>query len=110
MMATMRAAIACLGAATIAVCASALAQSKPPPAAADIAAGRTLSERDCVGCHLQRFGSPEAIYMRSERKVTSLDALRAQVARCNTELSTQYFPVEEEQITAYLNATYYRLP
>lgn len=78
------------------------------PSAADIAAGRTLSERDCVACHVQKFGTPEAIYVRPDRKVTSLAALRVQVARCNTELATQYFPDEEEQVTAYLNATHYR--
>lgn len=82
--------------------------AQAPPAAADIAAGRALSDRDCVACHRQKFGAPEAIYTRTDRKVTSLAALRLQVARCNTELATQYFPDEEEQVTAYLNATHYR--
>ncbi len=82
--------------------------AQTPPASADIVAGRALSDRDCVACHRQKFGTPEAIYMRPDRKVTSLAALRLQVARCNTELSTQYFPDEEEQVTAYLDATYYR--
>lgn len=82
--------------------------AQAPPAAADIAAGRALSDRDCVACHRQKFGAPESIYTRTDRKVTSLAALRLQVARCNTELATQYFPDEEEQVTAYLNATHYR--
>lgn len=78
------------------------------PTAADIAAGRALSDRDCVACHQQKFGAPDAIYVRPDRKVASLAALRLQVARCNTELATQYFPDEEEQVTAFLNAAYYR--
>ncbi|MEP7329400.1 MAG: cytochrome c, partial [Betaproteobacteria bacterium] len=88
-------------------CAVAVAQA---PSAADINAGRTLSDRDCVACHHQKFSPPEAIYLRPDRKVHTLAALRAQVARCNVELATQYFPEEEEHIVAYLNATWYHLP
>jgi len=95
--------VTCAGLPTIGV-----ASAPTPPAAADIAAGRVLSDRDCVACHRQKFGTPDAIYVRPDRKVSSLAALRRQVARCNTELSTQYFPDEEEQVTAYLNATHYR--
>ncbi|MEO6566302.1 MAG: cytochrome c [Casimicrobiaceae bacterium] len=84
------------------------ASAETSPTATDIAAGRALSDRDCVACHRQKFGTPEAIYLRPDRKVKSLAALRLQVARCNVELATQYFPDEEEQVTAYLNATHYR--
>lgn len=77
---------------------------------ANVAAGRALSDRDCIGCHQQKFGSPEAIYLRADRRVNSLAQLKAQVARCNAELPTQYFPEEEEQLVDYLNATFYRLP
>jgi hypothetical protein len=34
--------------------------------------------------------------------------LLAQVSYCNAELSTGYFPEEEEHIAAYLNKQYYR--
>ncbi len=77
---------------------------------ANVAAGRLLSDRDCVACHRQKFGTPEAIYLRSDRRVNSLAQLKAQVARCNAELPTQYFPEEEEQLVDYLNATFYRFP
>ena len=77
---------------------------------ANVAAGRALSDRDCVACHQQKYGSPEAIYLRPDRRVNSLAQLKAQVARCNAELPTQYFPEEEEQLVDYLNATFYRLP
>ncbi len=102
-MASIVAVATCVGLATIGA-----ASAPTPPTAADIAAGRALSDRDCVACHRQKFGTPDAIYVRPDRKVSSLAALRLQVARCNTELSTQYFPDEEEQVTAYLNATHYR--
>ncbi len=101
--------VAFVAAATcVALATAGATRAQPAPTAADIAAGRALSDRDCVACHRQKFGTPDAIYTRPDRKVTSLAALRAQVARCNTELATQYFPDEEDQVTAYLEATHYR--
>ena len=100
-------ALACLAAASLGQD-QVIAQTVSPPTTADVAAGRALSDRDCVACHRQKFGAPETIYVRPDRKVMTLAALRAQVARCNTELAIQYFPDEEEQVTAYLNATHYR--
>lgn len=88
----------------------ALAQPSPSPAGGNVAAGRALSERDCVACHRQKYGSPEAIYLRADRRVNTFAQLQAQVARCNAELPTQYFPEEEEQLVEYLNHTFYRLP
>jgi mono/diheme cytochrome c family protein len=76
----------------------------------NVAAGRALSDRDCIACHQQKFSPPEAIYLRPDRRVNTLAQLKAQVARCNAELPTQYFPEEEEQLVDYLNATFYRLP
>lgn len=87
-----------------------LAQPAAPAASAEVTAGRALSDRDCVACHRQKYGSPEAIYLRADRRVNTFAQLRAQVARCNAELPTQYFPEEEDQLTEYLNFTYYRLP
>lgn len=86
------------------------AQPAMNPGGANVAAGRALSDRDCVACHQQKYGSPEAIYLRPDRRVNTLAQLKAQVARCNAELTTQYFPEEEEQLVDYLNATFYRLP
>jgi hypothetical protein len=34
--------------------------------------------------------------------------LQAQVAYCNTQLATGYFPDEEEHVAAWLNQRYYR--
>ena len=86
----------------------ALAQAKPPHAA-DVAAGAALHDKDCVACHVRRVGGDgTAMYTRGERKVTSLEKLKAQVAVCNAELSTGYFPDEEEHVAAYLNLRYYR--
>ncbi len=90
-------------------CPPLLAQPAAGATSAEVAAGRALSDRDCVACHRQKYGSPEAIYLRADRRVNTLAQLRAQVARCNAELPTQYFPEEEDQLTRYLDFTYYRL-
>ena len=77
---------------------------------ADVAAGALLHDKDCVACHIRRVGGDgTAMYTRADRKVTTVDKLRAQVAVCNSELSTGWFPDEEAHVSAYLNLRYYKL-
>ena len=79
-------------------------------AAGDPAEGMKLvAESHCETCHHNKtLGDAKAVYLRKDRKVTSLDKLRAQVARCNTELDLKLFPDDEEHIVAYLNEAYYK--
>lgn len=86
----------------------ALAQHPAPFANADARSGQTLVERDCVACHVQRFGNAAAIYTRADRRVTTAGQLLAQVQRCNQELSASYFPDDEENVAAFLNDAYYK--
>jgi hypothetical protein len=75
----------------------------------DAKAGAAMHERDCTACHVRRHGGDgSAIYTRPDRRVTSAAKLRAQIAACNTELATAYFPEEEEHVAAYLNLRYYK--
>jgi len=91
------------------VLALALATTAPALAAGDAATGRTLHEKDCVACHARKFdGDPAKIYTRADRKVTTPAKLKAQIAMCNTELGTGYFPEEEEHLATYLELTYYK--
>jgi hypothetical protein len=78
--------------------------------ASDVAAGRKLvEEKSCETCHHNKtMGDAKAVYLRKDRKVTSLPKLKAQVALCNSELNLQLFPEDEEHIVAYLDETYYR--
>lgn len=80
--------------------------------AADTAHGKKLvEEKKCEICHNnQTMGDAKAVYLRKDRKVTSLAKLRAQVAACNSQLNLQLFPDDEEDVAAYLNETYYRFP
>lgn len=81
-----------------------------PPARADVAAGaRLVEEKQCETCHGNKtMGDAKAVYLRRDRKVTSLEKLKAQVAACNSQLGLGLFPDEEESIVDYLDATYYR--
>lgn len=82
----------------------------PALAAGDPAQGRKLvEEKKCEGCHHNKtLGDAKAIYLRKDRRVTSLEKLKAQVAACNSELNLQLFPDEEEHIVAHLDKTYYK--
>ena len=72
---------------------------------------KLVAEHRCETCHHNKtLGEAKAVYLRKDRKVTSMEKLRAQVARCNSELNLKLFPEDEEHIVAYLNATYYKFP
>ena len=81
----------------------------PVLAAGDPAQGAKLvAEKKCETCHQGKAGGAKAIYLRKDRKVTSLEKLKAQVAACNSQLNLQLFPDEEEHIVAHLDKTYYK--
>jgi hypothetical protein len=79
-------------------------------AAGDPAEGAKLAaEKKCEICHHNKtMGDAKAIYLRKDRKVTSMEKLKAQVALCNSELGLQLFPDDEEHLVAHLNQKYYK--
>ena len=79
-------------------------------AAGDVEEGRKLvAEHRCEACHQAKtLGDASAVYLRKDRKVTSMAKLKAQVALCNSELNLGLFPEDEEHVAAYLDRTYYR--
>lgn len=84
------------------------AQQGKPFDKGDATAGQKMVEKDCTACHVRRFGDTQAAYTRIDRRVNTAAQLQAQIAFCNSELGTGYFPDEEEHIAAYLNLTYYK--
>jgi hypothetical protein len=82
----------------------------PALARADVEAGRKLvEEKRCETCHHNKtLGDARAVYLRRDRRVTSMEKLKAQVAVCNSELNLGMFPEDEEHVVDYLDATYYR--
>ncbi len=98
-----------VAAALLATLGPAVAQAPAAPAkAADAKAGKAFVDRDCVGCHAQKFaGDPDQMYKRQDRRVKTSAQLLAQVQACNANLGKGYFPEEEEHIAAYLNLEFY---
>jgi hypothetical protein len=82
----------------------------PVLAQGNAAEGRKLvEEKKCELCHHNKtYGDAKAIYLRKDRKVTSMEKLKAQVAACNSELNLQLFPDDEEHVVAFLNQAYYK--
>jgi len=81
-------------------------------ASPDAAEGRKLVQtHKCETCHSQKVYGPEgSIYLRKERRATTWEKLKAQVAACNSMLGVGLFPDEEEHVAAYLNNAYYKFP
>jgi hypothetical protein len=70
---------------------------------------KLVAEHKCEICHNNKtLGDAKAIYLRKDRKVTSMEKLKAQVALCNSELGLKMFPDDEEHVVAHLNETYYK--
>jgi cytochrome c5 len=81
-------------------------------AAPDAAEGRRLvQQHKCEACHESKvYGPPGSIYTRKDRKATSWEKLKAQVAGCNTMLNIGLFPDDEEHVAKHLNDTWYKHP
>ncbi len=80
-----------------------------PWGTADVAAGKTLHEEKCVACHVRLYGGDGSkMYTRDGRLLTEkLDVLQ-RVSACNSQVSAGWFPEEEGNVAAWLNATYYK--
>ncbi len=70
--------------------------------AADLKAGQALHDSACVSCH------DSEVYTRSDHRITSAESLRQQVQRCDANLELGWFDEEIENVSQYLNATYYK--
>lgn len=83
-----------------------------PPAlgAGQAEEGRKLvAQHKCEACHHNKtMGDAKAVYLRKDRRVTTIEKLKAQVTACNTELNIGLFPEDEEHVVAYLDDAYYR--
>jgi mono/diheme cytochrome c family protein len=77
---------------------------------ADMAAGEQMHAEICVACHEMKFGGEggSAIYLRPDRRVNSVSALKSQLTACTTQLSLPLFPEDEANLGAYLNHHYYK--
>ncbi|SEA85350.1 MAG: hypothetical protein QJT81_05555 [Candidatus Thiothrix putei] len=81
----------------------------PPQATEQVAAnsghpGQAIHDANCISCH------DSGVYTRADRKMTSLDMLAGQVRRCDANLGTKLFDEDLDNVTAFLNETYYKFP
>ena len=70
--------------------------------AADLKAGQALHDAHCMKCH------DSGVYTREDRRITSLDGLHKQVARCELSLGLTWFDDQRENVVQYLNGSYYK--
>jgi mono/diheme cytochrome c family protein len=78
-------------------------------AAVDIEQGKRLHDKQCVSCHVKRYGGDGSkIYTRQDRIIHSRAALSQRVAACNSMTNAGLFPEDEENIAAYLAKQYYK--
>jgi len=75
-----------------------------PAAAADPERGRALYEQRCTACHTQ------SVHSRTKRVASDYGEIRGWVERWNGTLSLGWDRDEIEDVTAFLNASYYRYP
>ncbi len=81
---------------------TAMAAPSTSKTAVDEDSGEGIHQASCSRCH------GTEVYTRSDRKVTSLDGLGAQVRMCDSQLETQLFPEDMKKLTQYLNESFYK--
>ena len=78
-------------------------------AAGDPKLGKPLHDKQCIACHVQKFGGDGSkMYSRAERKIATLAALQQRVATCSANTNAGWFPDDEENVAAWLNQQYYK--
>lgn len=70
--------------------------------AADINNGKQLQQKNCMSCH------DDSMYTREDRRINNLSSLRTQVQRCETTLGLKWFDEDTDDVTDYLNKTFYQ--
>ena len=72
--------------------------------------GKQYHDEQCTHCHESMFGDTYTIFTREDRKMTSFKKLRAMVDFCNTQVGSQFFDEDLDDITEYLNQEFYKFP
>lgn len=75
-----------------------------PSGAADLERGKLLHGTFCLGCH------GDSVAKRENRVARSYAELRRQVARWQENTGLKWEPQDVDDVTAYLNGAYYKLP
>lgn len=77
--------------------------------AADLEAGRSLYQPNCIACHASLMkGDPARIYTRPDHRIHSYPELITQVRRCSLSQGLQWSQQDIENVAAFLNTQYYK--
>lgn len=77
-------------------------------AAAGTEQAHALHEKACISCHARMYGGDGSkMYTRDGRVLSDRTELQQRVAACNAQVSSGWFPDEEEHVADYLNQKYY---
>lgn len=71
-------------------------------AVADAERGQQLHDEHCMKCH------DTAVYTRENRRITNQEALAKQVKRCELNLGLRWFDTDINDVTQYLNQSFYK--
>jgi len=76
--------------------------------AEDVHAGKEVHDESCLKCH--KGNHDEKFYTRENRKVKDLKRLGTMVRLCDAKIGTALFDEDIQEITNYLNESYYKFP
>lgn len=76
--------------------------------AEDAHSGKAIHDENCLNCH--KFKHDEKFYTREELRVKDLKGLGTMVRMCDANLGTSLFDEDMDEITDYLNESYYKFP
>ncbi len=68
----------------------------------DLENGKALHDENCVRCHTDK------LYTSDKAKITSYEKLHARVRQCELMAELTWFDDEIDDVTAYINANFYR--
>lgn len=71
-------------------------------AAADVAAGKALVQKDCTACH------GTEVFSRPNHRMQSLAMLKHQIGRCQHAAAVHLTAQQIDDIAAYLDQTFYK--
>jgi mono/diheme cytochrome c family protein len=73
------------------------------------AQGKVLHDSSCLECHASLTGGqPNHLYIRSDRKVTTVEALEKRVIGCSAAADANWSPAQRQQVVEYLAETFYQ--
>ena len=76
--------------------------------AEDVHPGKAIHDESCLNCH--KGNHDEKFYTREGRSVKDLKRLGTMVKMCDANLGTSLFDEDMEDITNYLNDSFYKFP